>query len=176
MTDAEILAGIDGLFLSQQIAAWQRKVRRLRLSQVLDMFYGSRGIPVVGIKLLPSTMSGTRTNSNYLSKRFSTRDDLTSACDRRTVLQLIDRENLQMETYHMAQLLQFRRSSMPVSDETLRTTCAAAVLRFVSYAESLVAALPACSRVKEFAARPVVDMTLVLDGSRSEYESLELVR
>lgn len=150
-------------------------MRRLRLSQVVDMFYSSRGIPVVGIKLLPHDPR-TTTNSNYLAKRFSTRDDLSSACDRRTVLQLIDRETLQSETWHMAQLLQFRRSSMSVPDAVLRETCAAAVRQFVAHAERLVAALPACSRVKEFAARPVVDLTLVLDGSRTEAESLELVR
>lgn len=136
------------------------------------MFYSSRGIPVVGIKLLP--VSG-EANAN-LAKRFSTRDDLTSACDRRKVLQLIDREALQQETWRLAQVLQYRRSSMTVDDASLRRNCAAAVERFVAYAERLVARLPACNQVKEYAARPTVDVTLVLDGARSEYESLELVR
>lgn len=147
-------------------------MRRIRLSQVLDMFYSSRGIPVVGIKLLP--VSG-EANAN-LAKRFSTRDDLTSACDRRKVLQLIDHEALQQETWRLAQVLQYRRSSMSVDDASLRRNCAAAVERFVAYAERLVARLPACNQVKEYAARPTVDVTLVLDGARSEYESLELVR
>lgn len=50
MTDSEILAGIDGLFLAQKIAAWTNNSMRLRLSQVLDMFYSNRGLPFLSIE------------------------------------------------------------------------------------------------------------------------------
>lgn len=145
------------------------------------MFYSSRGIPVVGIKQLPSDgatgdgISGYPHGRYHLAKRFSTRDDLTSACDRRTVLQLIDVDQLQLETLHMAQLLQYRRSSMSVDDAQLRANCASTVGRFFDYAERLLARQPPCRRVLEHSARPRLDLTLVLDGARSEYESLELV-
>lgn len=52
MTDSEILAGIDGLFLAQKIAAWTNNSMRLRLSQVLDMYYSNRGLPFLSIENL----------------------------------------------------------------------------------------------------------------------------
>lgn len=45
MTDSEILAGIDGLFMSQKISKLSKNGNRLKLSQVLDMFYSKRGLP-----------------------------------------------------------------------------------------------------------------------------------
>lgn len=50
MTDSEILAGIDGLFVSQQISSWVNRIRRIRLSQVIDMYYSGRGIPLIAIE------------------------------------------------------------------------------------------------------------------------------
>lgn len=50
MTDSEILSGIDGLFVSQQVAAWTSRIRRLRLSQVLEMFYLHQGISIPTIE------------------------------------------------------------------------------------------------------------------------------
>lgn len=39
LSDSEILAGIDGLFLSQEISAWTQRIRKMRLSQIFEMFY-----------------------------------------------------------------------------------------------------------------------------------------
>ncbi|XP_055536927.1 uncharacterized protein LOC129725316 [Wyeomyia smithii] len=70
MTDSEILSGIDGYFLAQQVPNFVNKVRRLRLSQVLDMYYSDRGIPVVSIenvqkrKLHNSRLSATKSPKN----------------------------------------------------------------------------------------------------------------
>lgn len=50
MTDAEILGGIDGLFVSQQISSWINRIRRMRLSQIIDMYYSTRGIPTLAIE------------------------------------------------------------------------------------------------------------------------------
>ncbi|XP_053676528.1 uncharacterized protein LOC128726725 [Anopheles nili] len=50
MTDSEILAGLDGYFLAQQTPELYKRLRRLRLSQVLEMFYSDRGIPVAAIE------------------------------------------------------------------------------------------------------------------------------
>ena len=61
MTDSEILSGIDGLFVSQQISAWISRIRRLRLSQILEMYYLHNGVSVPTIE------------SNFRRKTFSAR-------------------------------------------------------------------------------------------------------
>lgn len=50
MTDSELLAGIDGIFISQQISSWVHHLRRMRLSQIIDMYYSGRGIPILAIE------------------------------------------------------------------------------------------------------------------------------
>lgn len=228
LTDAEILAGIDGLFVSQQISSWVQKVRRIRLSQVLDMYYSARGIPFMAIETIgrgkhmrrrlnenlqkpsmtpPSLRdiedivevtadSDERTFNSKSSarevfdnndrelpvakskhlERFSVNDGISSACDRAHVLQLIDRDKLKDETYFLSQILQFTTSSMAVNDETLRTNCDAAVDRFFEYASTLVDALPTCNSIlADFHQRPLIDLTLVIDGSRNQYENLEFI-
>jgi hypothetical protein len=46
MTDSEILSGIDGLFVSQQVTHWTSRIRRLRLSQILEMYYLGQGVAI----------------------------------------------------------------------------------------------------------------------------------
>lgn len=50
MTDSEILSGIDGLFISQQVSAWTSRIRRLRLSQIFEMYYLHQGISIPTIE------------------------------------------------------------------------------------------------------------------------------
>lgn len=50
LTDSEIFSGIDGMFVSQQVSAWTSRIRRLRLSQVLEMFYLHQGISIPTIE------------------------------------------------------------------------------------------------------------------------------
>ncbi|KAF5294475.1 hypothetical protein FQR65_LT01601 [Abscondita terminalis] len=44
MTDAEIRGSLDGLIIAKNMEAWKNKARSLKLSQVLDMYYSSRGV------------------------------------------------------------------------------------------------------------------------------------
>lgn len=50
LTDTEILSGIDGIFVSQQVSGWTSRIRRLRLSQVLEMYYLHQGISIPTIE------------------------------------------------------------------------------------------------------------------------------
>jgi hypothetical protein len=46
LTDSELLSGLDSLFVSQQVSAWSSRIKRLRLSQILDMYYLHQGISI----------------------------------------------------------------------------------------------------------------------------------
>lgn len=171
MTDAELISGIDGIFMSQQISSWLRRVRRLRLSQILDMYFSSRGVPNEAIESIPA-VHPIQPRIRH-SSRFAHRGEISSGCHRRKILEQIDPIVLLDETYNMAQILQFSRSTLSVSDETLRANCNATVDRFFEVANRLLEKLPSCEQVQIHNGRPLVDLTLVLDGSRSEYENLE---
>lgn len=215
-TDSEVLSGIDGIFLSNQISNWIVRIRRLRLSQVIEMYYSARGIPTMAIESANRGRSGNRRPANmkqnaessemleasqqfFSSKsnaklsrifndpelelrqqdeyleRFSVNDGITSACNRKTILGLIDREKLKDETYFLSQVLQYTTSSLAVTDEALRLHCDAAVDNFFSYAQVMLDKLPACNQILTDFRKPVVDLTLIIDGSRGVYENQQLI-
>lgn len=108
-------------------------------------------------------------------ERFSVNDGITSACNRKTILHLIDREKLKDETYFLSQVLQYATSSLAITDEALRINCDAAVDNFFNYAEILLDTLPACNQILTDFRNPVVDLTLIIDGSRGLYENQQLL-
>lgn len=61
MTDSEILGGIDGLYLAHKIPSFTTSTNRLKLSQVLDMYYSKRGLPFV---MIENTNTGINTNTS----------------------------------------------------------------------------------------------------------------
>lgn len=118
MTDTEALGGIDGFFMSQKISEFIENGNRLKLSQVLDLFYSKRGLPLIRVQSV-AMLADT---------------DITNACHRSKILQMINREKLKKETYHLAQILQYSTSSLGISDENLRKNCDNTVKRFFKYA------------------------------------------
>lgn len=71
MTDSEVLSGIDGLFIAQQVSSWTSKIRRLRLSQLFEMYYDERGIPVTSIE----NKQNKRMNLKPQGKKLNEKDD-----------------------------------------------------------------------------------------------------
>lgn len=44
ITDTELRGGLDGLIIALQMEDWRKAVQTLRISQILDMYYGPRGV------------------------------------------------------------------------------------------------------------------------------------
>lgn len=135
MTDAEALGGIDGFFMSQTISELIENGYRLKLSQVFDLFYSRKGLPLIRVE-----NSGTITKIESLQPILDYPNgnvmhaDITNACHRSNILQMINREKLKEETYRLAQVLQYSTSSLGISDENLRKNCDNTVKRFFKYA------------------------------------------
>ncbi|GAB0089351.1 Sec1-like protein [Sergentomyia squamirostris] len=203
MTQSELVTGIDGMFVAQGVSEWVDRVRRLRLSQLLDMYYSSRGIPSLSISNSGGKTKGfdddeeqiytqkpfTMNGSNILRKIFDDGTELTeavpepspidpdisNACDRRTILATIDRDKLREETFAFAQILQYETSSLGVSDERLRRICDATVDRFFREAPQILDGLPKCNQIGADPRKPAMDMFIIIDGSRRQYENLQLI-
>lgn len=124
MTDAEALGGIDGLFMSQKISKFIENGYRLKLSQVLDLFYSRKGLPLIRVE--SSISDFPKSNARHV--------DITNACHRSKILQMINREKLKEETFRLAQVLQYSTSSLGISHDNLRKNCDNIVKRFYKYA------------------------------------------
>lgn len=209
MTDSEILAGIDGLHLAEYAPTWTNRIRRLRLSQILDMYYSSRGIPTFAIENANQPVSEENSGDDDAVKnrqdapeqpqqytnldtrnrgafndlsfgrekfdRYVLGDTIDSACERKKILGRVSQSRLKDQTYFLAQILQFAIKGPAMDDEYIKTACHVTVDRFFDYAEKLLEKLPDCRNVSLNYRRPKIDLTLVLDGSRSRYENLRLI-
>lgn len=88
LTDTELLSGIDGIFVSQQVSAWTSRIRRLRLSQVLEMYYLHEGIsiPVIESNLRSKVHKSIKTLRKNIGRGVNEAvDDLPLAFDSRKI-------------------------------------------------------------------------------------------
>lgn len=85
LTDTEILSGLDGIFVSQQVAAWTSRIRRLRLSQVLEMYYLHQGIsiPIIETNSQKKSFKGRTLKTNTGKEPNEVQNDLPVAFDAR---------------------------------------------------------------------------------------------
>lgn len=153
MTDSEVLSGIDSLFLAKKVSMWTSKAKRLRLSQIFDLYYSTRGLPMVSINLAeenhkPNNILHKPIKSNPFAEemfannarseapfdRLTIEGSITNGCQRKDILETIDRNKLKDETYHLSQVLQLTTSSVSISDEQIRKNCDATVDRYFKYA------------------------------------------
>ncbi|XP_035894126.1 uncharacterized protein LOC118504139 [Anopheles stephensi] len=223
MMDSEMLAGIDGFFLAQQTPQLYKRLRRLRLSQVLEMYYSERGIPVTAIETVsqrrrigpgharppkrahaPVALRSAVNPDDERARQFSASAigatrfhavfdgeeveeearqrqsvDVTRACQRKDILRSIETDKLKQETYKFVELLQYTTGSVIVDERLMQNICNATVDKFVDQANLLLDTVSECSSVTaeagRFGAKPNVDLTVVLDGSRDEYRNLQLI-
>lgn len=181
-SEAEILAGLDSYFIGRHVQEWVNQIRRLRLSQVVEMYYSSRGIPVRAIET--SGHKSKTFGKNHLdytailedrSAKIGSEDEISSGCDRKKILNSIDVGQLQDETYNFAQVLQFTATTVFISDEKLRSNCDIAVNMFMKKAQQILNKQTQCNNIPKVNREVVVDLQLSIDGSRREYENLQLV-
>ncbi|CAH0766805.1 unnamed protein product [Diatraea saccharalis] len=122
-TDAEILAGIDGLIIANYLSQWVETRRTLRLSQIIDMYYSHEGIS------------------------FNPR---VKACNRQSLFnEIFRRETLLAEASKFANVLSLRQITVYVPVEEMDRISEAAVSAFVTYARKyscIFITLPLCPR------------------------------
>ncbi|CAG9808622.1 unnamed protein product [Chironomus riparius] len=216
LTDSELLSGLDGLFISQQVASWSTRLRRLRLSQILEMYYLHQGIsiPIIQTTNNNNFFSGRPNNNkgskdeekndeedpkfagkplfrkafnykvlneelmdidvNYLS-RFSVVEGINSVCHRQKIIEMIDIDKLKDETYNFIQILEVVTKTPIITLTLLKDFSNTVVDRIMEYAKNLVASTSDCTKKPINIKKSRIDLTLIIDGSRSYYENLQLI-
>lgn len=185
MTDSELLAGIDGYHLASQIHFWVNRVQRLRLSQVLEMYYSTRGVPTLLIENINRKKRpemGIETDprfwnrhQNFESDMYAIGGDLDSACQRKQILERIKRADLKDQTFFFAQILQFSVPSINIEETLFRSACDAAVDRFFDRAHQLLNELSTCESIQTNYEQADVELIVIIDGSRIEFETLKMI-
>jgi len=147
MTDAEGRGGIDGLILSGAVKSWQDKMNRLRLSQVLDMYYSHRGVSF---------------DPNY------------RACERQARLDEIEgmEELLPAQTTNFARVLSYKSpQAVHISDEKLVEFSDRAAQAFKSHLSSLLGGI----QCNEPTPVPRVHLNVILDGTWTPHEATRVL-
>ncbi|KAI5640520.1 hypothetical protein NE865_07065 [Phthorimaea operculella] len=141
-TDAEILAGIDGLILAQYLPKWLQARRSLRLSQVIDMYYSAGGVSF---------------------------DPSVKACNRQVLFSnIFNSVELQTQASRFAHVLSLRQITVYIPVEEIERITDAAVTAFTNYVPSLIrqnqyACQPSYSV-------PVMDLVVATDAAWKGYD------
>ncbi|CAK1539938.1 unnamed protein product [Leptosia nina] len=141
MTDAEILAGIDGLILAQHVPSWVAQRRTLRLSQIVEMYYSNEGVSF---------------------------DPNVRACNRHVLFsEVVTREVLFRETSRLAHVLALRQVTVYIPLEEMNRISDAAVSAFMDYVPSVLKQY----HVDCVASRniPTMDLIVATDSSWDGY-------
>ncbi|XP_023945724.2 uncharacterized protein LOC112051350 [Bicyclus anynana] len=142
-TDAEILAGIDGLILANYLPTWVEQRRSLRLSQVLDMYYSNEGVSF---------------------------DTSVRACNRHALYaNIVNGTQLLRETSRFAHMLSLQQITVYIPRETMERMSEAAATAFMNYVPTILRENHQECR-KMFSDVPSVDLIVATDGSWKGYE------
>ncbi|XP_059061798.1 uncharacterized protein LOC131854650 [Achroia grisella] len=142
ITDAEILAGIDGLILAQYMPTWLVERRTLKISQVLEMYYSNEGVSF---------------------------DTKVRACDRETLFKnLFNTSQIVTETSRLARVLSLSQVTVYVPSEVMDRISEAVVVAFEKYLPSVLSRYH--TNCQNSASVPVMDLIVATDGSWKGYE------
>ncbi|XP_045445370.1 uncharacterized protein LOC123653417 [Melitaea cinxia] len=140
-TDAEILAGIDGLILANHLPTWVAQRRSLRLSQVIEMYYSNEGVSF---------------------------DPSVRACNRHALFSNITRSQLFTETSRLAHILSLRQISVYIPKDEMERITDAAVTAFMDYVPSILSLYhQECTKDHSVS---TIDLIVATDSSWNGYE------
>ncbi|XP_053612544.1 uncharacterized protein LOC128676451 [Plodia interpunctella] len=141
-TDAEILAGIDGLILSNYVPEWLEERRTLRLSQIMEMYYSNEGVSF---------------------------DSNVKACERRKLFRnVFNATHLASQTSRLAHVLSLWQITVYIPFEEIDRISAAAATVFENYLNSILNKYhKACEPSHSI---PVMDLVVVTDSSWKGYD------
>ncbi|CAG4965035.1 unnamed protein product [Colias eurytheme] len=142
MTDAEILAGIDGLILANYVPSWIEQRRTLRLSQIIEMYYSNEGVSF---------------------------EPKVRACNRQALFSdIVNREQLFEETSRLAHILSLRQITVYIPVDEMNRITDAAVTAFMDYVPSLLRQYHVeCSASQNI---PAMDLIIATDSSWKGYQ------
>lgn len=111
---------------------------------------------------------------NYLS-RFTLVDGINSVCHRRKIIEMIDVDKLKDETYNFIQILELVTRTPIISQQLLKEFSSVAVDKLMDYAKSLVDGNKNCVEEPISFEKSAIDLTLIIEGSRTQYENFRLI-
>ncbi|KAG6457705.1 hypothetical protein O3G_MSEX010456 [Manduca sexta] len=146
-TDAEILAGLDGLILATYVPKWVEQRRTLRLSHIIEMYYSNEGVSF---------------------------DTTVKACNRQNLLHsILNSSDLQTEASRFAHVLSLRQITVYVPIEEMERITEAAVTAFTTYLPTLLRQNHRdCSVGRSI---PVMDLVIATDGAWKGYDVEEFI-
>ncbi|XP_034943326.1 uncharacterized protein [Chelonus insularis] len=137
VTRAEIIGAIDGFIIAKHLKTWLSLFNNLRLSQILDMYYSSRG---------------------FLS-------DSVGACKRKYAFwPVASRTILEEQVFAASQLLAYKRSVAHMTNEALKEITTYAVKKFTNYVNNHLFPEINCPKDKIY---PRAEIFVIFDGAWS---------
>ncbi|KAJ0182570.1 hypothetical protein K1T71_001939 [Dendrolimus kikuchii] len=146
-TDAEILAGIDGLILANFVPEWVEQRRTLRVSQIIEMYYSNEGVSF---------------------------NPTVKACNRQSLfLQVFNSTDLFREASRFAHVLSLRQITVYIPVEEMERITDAAVTAFTTYLPNLLRQNHRDCQISH--SIPVMDVIVATDGSWKGYDVEEFM-
>lgn len=111
---------------------------------------------------------------SYLT-RFTVADGINSVCHRQKIIEMTDVDKLKDETFNFIQILELVTRTPIISQNLLKEFSDIAVDRVIDYARNLVARNKNCGEEPINIEKSAIDLTVIIEGTRTHYENLRLI-
>ncbi|CAH0561910.1 unnamed protein product [Brassicogethes aeneus] len=147
LTEGDILGGIDATIIALNIQKWVKQINSLRLSQVIDMYYSTRGV--------------TFDNTIHSGNRASTINFLR---------QSVNLENQVLETAKLLIQMGFQPNGSPNEDDLVKLA-QAAVETFTKKSDDILRKYDNIEPITNNEVKSAVELIVILDNSYDSYTS-----